>query len=157
MSFSRILIPTIAFVFMLLLSIPAVTGAHVTNVEYPNSMVGSTNYPSRIIAQATHDEVVSRRYAHIENTKPTHKPIDELEPMSDPGCTDSAACNYNASATSNNGTCLYIGDSCPNADLCTVNSVIDANCDCVGEPVTCLSPGPCFTASCSPATGQCII
>lgn len=73
-----------------------------------------------------------------------------------PGCNDNNACNYDPQATSNNGTCLYIGDPCPDADPCTFNSAIDANCDCVGEPVICEPQNACFTASCDPLTGSCI-
>ena len=48
------------------------------------------------------------------------------------GCTDATACNYNSSATSNDGSCVYPGDPCNDGSVNTVNDTYDANCDCVG-------------------------
>jgi len=67
-----------------------------------------------------------------------------------PGCTDSNACNYDASATLDDGSCLLAtgcdqcdgnggvinnpetGTPCNDGDACTTNDVIDANCNCTG-------------------------
>lgn len=48
------------------------------------------------------------------------------------GCTDATACNYNSSATSNDGSCVYPGDPCNDGNADTVNDAYNANCDCVG-------------------------
>jgi len=40
-----------------------------------------------------------------------------------PGCTDAAACNYDASATVDNSTCYNVGDSCDDEDITTSNDV----------------------------------
>ena len=55
---------------------------------------------------------------------------DELEI---PGCTDVDACNYSAEATDENGSCDYPGDSCDDEDDTTINDVLTADCDCIGE------------------------
>ncbi len=70
-----------------------------------------------------------------------------------PGCNDINACNYNPAATSNDGSCLYSGQACPNVDACTINSVVDENCNCVGTPRICDDLNPCTEDSCNPAFG----
>lgn len=50
------------------------------------------------------------------------------------GCTDAAACNYDASVSVDNGTCFYVGDVCNDNNAGTINDVVDATCTCVGEP-----------------------
>jgi len=48
------------------------------------------------------------------------------------GCTDPAACNFDGTASVDDGTCVYSGDSC--AELgCTTVATLDANCDCIVE------------------------
>ncbi len=49
------------------------------------------------------------------------------------GCTDNTACNYDATATINNGSCLFEGDSCDDGDATTVNDVYLNDCSCAGE------------------------
>lgn len=48
------------------------------------------------------------------------------------GCTDSNACNYDAQANTDDGSCLVIGNSCDDGDVQTTNDVVDANCVCSG-------------------------
>jgi uncharacterized protein (TIGR02145 family) len=48
------------------------------------------------------------------------------------GCTNAQACNYNASATEDDGSCLYQNATCDDGDANTMNDVIDANCQCSG-------------------------
>ena len=60
------------------------------------------------------------------------------------GCTDSDACNYDPIATTDNGNCVFIGDSCNDGDVDTVNDTIQANCDCAGESAPgCMNPTAC--------------
>jgi hypothetical protein len=50
-----------------------------------------------------------------------------------PGCTNSAASNYNNLATVDNGTCLYAG--CTNASAYNFNPIAnldDGSCDLIG-------------------------
>lgn len=49
------------------------------------------------------------------------------------GCTDSSACNYNSNATTNDGSCIYPGDSCDDGNSNTINDTYNSNCECVGE------------------------
>jgi uncharacterized protein (TIGR02145 family) len=48
------------------------------------------------------------------------------------GCTNAQACNYSASATEDDGSCLIQGASCNDGNANTTNDVINANCQCAG-------------------------
>lgn len=52
------------------------------------------------------------------------------------GCTDANACNYNALANTDDGSCLTLGSSCDDGDATTGNDIVNANCECVGTPLT---------------------
>ncbi|MFN5619838.1 MAG: FISUMP domain-containing protein, partial [Flavobacteriales bacterium] len=51
------------------------------------------------------------------------------------GCTDNSACNFLASATEDDGSCLFEGSPCDDANASTYNDIIDASCGCVGTPI----------------------
>lgn len=48
------------------------------------------------------------------------------------GCTNFNACNYNPSATFDNGSCLYIGTACNDGNPLTTNDIIQGSCSCSG-------------------------
>lgn len=48
------------------------------------------------------------------------------------GCTDPLACNYDFVATTDDGSCYFIGDPCDDDNANTSGDAYDANCDCVG-------------------------
>ena len=52
------------------------------------------------------------------------------------GCISDDACNYNADATDDDGSCYYPGSPCDDGDSSTTNDAYNANCDCVGNPPT---------------------
>ena len=54
------------------------------------------------------------------------------------GCTSFEACNYNSDATTDDGSCVFIGDFCDDGDMMTINDVITADCGCAGEMVSVL-------------------
>ncbi|MBL7943156.1 MAG: T9SS type A sorting domain-containing protein [Flavobacteriales bacterium] len=58
-----------------------------------------------------------------------------------PGCTNPAACNYNATAGCDDGTCIVVGASCDDGDANTYNDEIQSDCNCVGLPVNDEQPG----------------
>lgn len=52
------------------------------------------------------------------------------------GCSYALACNYNPDTSLDDGSCVFIGDSCDDGDSETENDVIDDECDCMGMPIT---------------------
>lgn len=49
------------------------------------------------------------------------------------GCTDPAACEYDASATQDDGSCsTFAGDTCDDGDANTFGDIIDVACNCTG-------------------------
>ncbi|MFM7104941.1 MAG: T9SS type A sorting domain-containing protein, partial [Flavobacteriales bacterium] len=54
-------------------------------------------------------------------------PVGNIE-----GCTISAACNYDESATINDGSCLFVGSLCNDNVASTTNDMINADCICAG-------------------------
>jgi uncharacterized surface protein with fasciclin (FAS1) repeats len=48
------------------------------------------------------------------------------------GCTSDLACNYDATASIDNGTCYFPGDNCDDNNAATVNDVYTADCGCAG-------------------------
>jgi uncharacterized protein (TIGR02145 family) len=50
------------------------------------------------------------------------------------GCMDNAACNYNASANTDDGNCLIEGATCDDNSTNTINDVITVDCVCAGTP-----------------------
>jgi hypothetical protein len=51
------------------------------------------------------------------------------------GCTNALACNYNAAATQDNGSCLIQGASCDDGNANSTNDVIGLNCLCSGTDI----------------------
>ena len=51
------------------------------------------------------------------------------------GCMDNTACNYNALAITDNGSCAFPGDACNDNIATTTGDTYDANCDCAGTPI----------------------
>ncbi|MFN5294142.1 MAG: T9SS type A sorting domain-containing protein [Flavobacteriales bacterium] len=51
------------------------------------------------------------------------------------GCMDMNACNYDMTATVDNGSCFSIGDACDDGDIFTANDLVGADCICIGEAI----------------------
>ncbi len=51
------------------------------------------------------------------------------------GCMDNTACNYNALAITDNGSCAFPGDACNDNNATTTDDTYDNNCDCIGTPI----------------------
>jgi uncharacterized protein (TIGR02145 family) len=49
------------------------------------------------------------------------------------GCTNPAACNYDASAFIDNGSCAYIGGTCDDGDATTNFDIVGLDCICAGS------------------------
>jgi hypothetical protein len=75
------------------------------------------------------------------------------------GCMDSSACNYSASSTEDDGSCLYTGDPCNDNNSSTINDTINSNCDCVGNTSEsgCMDSSACnYNAGASEDNGSCL-
>ncbi len=81
-------------------------------------------------------------------------PIGTYSPSgsSIPGCTDDTACNYDMTATVDNGSCAFPGDACDDMDASTVNDVYQGDCSCVGVSNECVK-----ITSVNPVTGEVVI
>ncbi len=62
-----------------------------------------------------------------------------------PGCIDPAACNYDDTATVDDGSCYFTGDACDDMDPTTVGDTWGPDCLCGGAAV----PGCMDAASCT--------
>ena len=59
------------------------------------------------------------------------------------GCTDSTACNYNADATQDDSSCVFVGDVCDDSNPSSENDRINGDCICVGDIIGCNAPAAC--------------
>jgi uncharacterized surface protein with fasciclin (FAS1) repeats len=48
------------------------------------------------------------------------------------GCTEMMACNYDANASVDNGSCQFPGDNCDDNNSATINDVLGSDCVCAG-------------------------
>lgn len=71
--------------------------------------------------------------------------IDPCDPNVQIGCTIPNACNFDPSATLDDGSCIIIGSSCDDNNANTFNDVFDVNCGCIGTISVpgCMDPGAC--------------
>jgi hypothetical protein len=58
-----------------------------------------------------------------------------------PGCTDLTACNYDAGANADDGSCIFPGDNCDDGQDNTVNDIYTLDCVCAGEVVLSIDNG----------------
>ncbi len=100
--------------------------------------------------------------------------LDLVKCTSPTGCMDPLACNYNAAATIDDGSCEFpdclgncLGNStgnsvpgtfCNDGDPTTVNDIFDANCNCIGTSTPgCTDASACnYDASATSDDGSCI-
>jgi hypothetical protein len=73
------------------------------------------------------------------------------------GCTDMMACNFNADATVDDGSCILPGDACDDGDATTINDTVQPDCSCSGETVPgCTDMTACnFDADATVDDGSC--
>lgn len=76
------------------------------------------------------------------------------------GCTDELACNYDPEATTDNGTCILVGDACDDGNADTVNDTVQPDCSCVGELESiegCTDPAACnYNSEAVDDDGSCV-
>ena len=72
------------------------------------------------------------------------------------GCTATEACNYNADATVDNGSCELPGFPCDDANEMTVNDVLGLDCVCAGDLMGCTNTSACnFDVNAGADDGSC--
>jgi len=59
------------------------------------------------------------------------------------GCTAMEACNYNAAATIEDGSCTFTGEPCDDGNAASINDALNADCICVGEVGGCTDMMAC--------------
>jgi uncharacterized protein (TIGR02145 family) len=59
------------------------------------------------------------------------------------GCTAPEACNYDALATTDDGSCTFAGDACDDGNAATTNDILGADCGCAGTTVELGTPHTC--------------
>ncbi len=75
-----------------------------------------------------------------------------------PGCTDAGACNFNAEANADDGSCYSVGDACDDGDEETVLDAYTADCECAGVSAVpgCMDATACnFDAEANVEDGSC--
>jgi len=75
------------------------------------------------------------------------------------GCMDASACNYNPSATSDNGSCAFANDPCNDNNAGTTNDTYNVNCECLGIPtiVGCTEINACnYNPNANTNDGSCL-
>lgn len=115
-----------------------------------------------LVAQLTTDGVVTMtmnfQYDDLEGNSNNTDGLTISFPEVASGCTDAEACNYDAEAEANDGSCSYPGDACDDGDSGTMNDMYDANCACEGEVIIagCTEAGACnYDASANVDDGSC--
>ena len=92
-----------------------------------------------LVAQLTTDGVISLvmnfQYDDEQGNSYNTEGLTLTYPEVATGCTDSSACNYDAAAEANDGSCTYPDDACDDGDAMTMNDAYTADCSCVGEQI----------------------
>ncbi|MEN9334734.1 MAG: hypothetical protein RLY35_1914, partial [Bacteroidota bacterium] len=77
------------------------------------------------------------------------------------GCMDPTACNFNSMANVDDGSCIFPGGICDDADSTTLVDIIDLNCLCNGIPLVfngCTDSTACnFNPAANTDDGSCIL
>ena len=90
-----------------------------------------------LVAQLTTDGVVSVtmnfQFDDLEGNSNNTNGLSITFPEVATGCTNDSACNYDAEAEANDGSCAYPGDSCDDGNAGTMNDLFTDDCGCEGE------------------------
>ena len=110
-------------------------------IFFTNSVM-SVDKSFAISTEHMSDSLLEQNYLFWDDTKTAsdHLPliVDFILPTINSGCVDEEACNYDASANLDDGSCLFTGDDCliPDALITPgIWGIIDEYCECVEEGV----------------------
>jgi len=74
-----------------------------------------------------------------------------------PGCTDMTACNFDMTATEDDGTCTFPGDACDDGNAATINDIYQSDCTCLGDIEGCTDMTACnFDPNATLDDGSCL-
>ena len=115
-----------------------------------------------LVAQLTTDGVATLvmnfQYDDLEGNSYNTDGLTVTFPEVPSGCTDATACNYDAEAEVNDGSCAYPGDACDDGDAMTINDAYTATCGCAGDAVVegCTDAAACnYDAAANVDDGSC--
>ena len=78
-------------------------------------------------------------------------------PVIEEGCTNATACNYDATADVDDGSCAFPGSACNDNNALTTGDSYNASCQCIGVPVVvgCTNPNACNYNPLANTSGTC--
>lgn len=125
---------------------------------YPNAgiVIEYLREGSAIISASTTDEDCSNyNYSGVTSEAASKSDWNKGEascPL--PGCTDSTACNYDDTASCNDGSCDYSCYGCMASDACNYDSSATKDCDSTASSNSKISCTPCDYSSCKGCTSS---
>lgn len=96
------------------------------------TILGSANDESRCLGFQTDGKVVCAGYASEAYGVGVVRYLNDMVVVEIAGCTAFDACNYNAAANLDDGSCHFTGDPCDDGIANTANDAYNTNCICEG-------------------------
>jgi hypothetical protein len=99
-----------------------------TMIRKPDVLSGVTTNPDVFDPSLEWDTLMADDFSHLGWHEINCTPFIA-------GCLNSNACNFNSSASVDDGSCFYVGDACNDNDSATSDDVIQSDCNCAGSPI----------------------
>ena len=114
-----------------------------------------------LIAQLTTTGVVNitinYQYDDVNGNTSNSEGLTATFPVIEQGCLDSGACNYDATADVDDGSCAFPGSPCNDGNSLTTDDVYGTDCGCTGIPVVvgCMDAAACNYNPLANTAGSC--